>query len=355
MGAHMKRWRCDFALLLAAGLLALSDGTSPASAQQFSAAEIASMKADYKRPPPRTIENKALVELGRMLFWDPRVSASGKTACATCHLPNLGWAVNDARSVNASGKLTSRKSPSLLGIGHMAADIPNGWDGRNPTLEAQAKSSIATGSMSMRETDTPVKVEVIEERIRAISEYVERFKTALPDTPINIDSMVKAIAAYERTMEPGPAPFDRWVDGDEKAISETAKRGFVLYNNKALCFTCHGTWRFTDDKFHDIGTSTTDLGRGREVKNDPEMQYAFKTPTLRSVALRAPYMHNASSASLDDVMKHYEKGGIDRPSRSPLMMPLELSSQERRDLVAFMQTLTGTPEGDPAPQLPGLQ
>ncbi len=153
-------------------------------------------------------------------------------------------------------------------------------------------------------------------------------------------------------MEPGPAPFDRWVEGDEKAISESAKRGFVLYNNKALCFTCHGTWRFTDDKFHDIGTSTTDLGRGREVKTDPAMQYAFKTPTLRSVALRAPYMHNASSLNLDQVMRHYEKGGIDRPSRSPLMMPLTLNNQERLDLVAFMQTLTGAPEGDAPPKLP---
>jgi cytochrome c peroxidase len=125
----------------------------PASAQQFSAAEIAAMKANYKRPPPRPVENQALVELGRLLFWDPRASASGKTACVSCHLPHLGWAVTDARSRNDSGKLTSRKSPTLIGIGHLPAGVPNGWDGRNATLEAQAKSSIATGLMSMRETD----------------------------------------------------------------------------------------------------------------------------------------------------------------------------------------------------------
>ena len=340
----------------AAGLLAFACGAMllliPASAQQFSAAEIAAMKADYRRPPPRPVENQALVDLGRLLFWDPKASASGKTACVTCHLPHLGWAVTDPRSRNDSGKLTSRKSPTLIGIGHLPPGVPNGWDGRNATLEAQAKSSIATGSMSMRETDAPVKVEVIEERIRAIPEYVERFKAALPDTPINIDSIVKAIAAYERTFEPGPAPFDRWVGGDEAAISDSAKRGFVLFNNKALCFTCHGGWRFTDDKFHDIGTSTTDLGRGREISSDPQMQYAFKTPTLRSVALHAPYMHNASSANLDEVMRHYEKGGIDRPSRSPTMMSVELTDQERRDLVAFMETLTGAPEGDAPPKLP---
>jgi cytochrome c peroxidase len=351
----MKQWHCNVAagVVFAALITVAGSGLPPiASAQQFSAAEIRDMKEGYKRPPARPVENQALVDLGRLLFWDPRVSASGDTACVTCHLPNLGWSVTDQRSRNASGRLTSRKSQTLLGVGHVPDGVPNGWDGRNVTLEAQAKSSIATGSMSMRETATPVKVEVIEERIRAIPNYVERFKTALPGAPINIDTMAKAIAAYERTMEPGPAPFDRWVEGDESAIPESAKRGFVLYNNKALCFACHGTWRFTDDKFHDIGTSITDLGRGREVKSDPEMQYAFKTPTLRSVVLRPPYMHNASSADLEAVMRHYEKGGIDRPSRSPLMMPIELSDGERQDLIAFMQTLTGSPEGEAPPKLP---
>jgi len=154
-------------------------------------------------------------------------------------------------------------------------------------------------------------------------------------------------------LSPGQPPFDSWAAGDETAISDAAQRGFVLFNNKGLCFACHGGWRFTDDKFHDIGTSTSDPGRGREIKNDPHMQFAFKTPTLRSVALRAPYMHNASSADLDAVIRHYEKGGIDRPSRSPLMMPLQLTEQERRELIAFLETLTGAPEGDAPPVLPG--
>jgi len=324
----------------------------PAAAQEttISAAELAAMKAEYKRPAPRPIENKALVDLGRALFWDARVSASEKTACASCHFPNLGWGVLEPRSRNDSGVLTSRKSQPLIGVGYIQA--PVGWDGRNASLEAQAKSSIATGSMSMRETATPVKVEVIEERIRSVPEYTAMFAAALPGAAINIDAIVKAIAAYERTMEPGPALFDRWVGGDESAISESARRGFVLFNRDANCFACHSGWRFTDDKFHDIGTTTTDRGRGRELKDDEDMQFAFKTPTLRSVALRPPYMHNASSADLYASLKHYEKGGIDRPSRSPLMMPITLSEQQRLDLVAFMETLTGAPEGEPAPKLP---
>ena len=248
----------------------------------------------------------------------------------------------EPRSRNDSGKLTSRKSQPLLGIGHAGKALV-GWDGRSATLEDQAKASIATGSMSMRETDTPVKVEVIEARIRANPDYVAKFQAALPGAPVNLDSIATALAAFERTLEPRPAPFDRWIEGDENAIPDSAKRGFALFNTtKSMCFTCHSGWRFTDDKFHDIGTTTTDRGRGRAVK-DEDMQFAFKTPTPRSVALRPPYMHNASQATLHDVMKHYEKGGIDRSSRSPLMMPLQLTDQERGDLIAFMETLNETP------------
>jgi cytochrome c peroxidase len=313
--------------------------------------ELTALKENYKRPAPRPVGNKALVDLGRMLFWDPRASASGKTACASCHFPYLGWGVTDPKSRNDAGKFTSRKSQPLIGIGHADGALV-GWDGRNPSLEAQAKASIATGSMSMRDTDAPVKVEVIEQRIRAIPGYVEGFDAAMPGAPIDIDAIAKAIAAFERSLEPGLAPFDRWVEGDEDAISGWAKRGFVLFNGKANCAHCHTGWRFTDDLFHDIGTSKSDLGRGRELKTEELAQYAFKTPSLRSVALHPPYMHNGAAADLYQAVTHYEKGGIDRPSRSPLMMPLELTEQERLDLVAFLQTLTGINETEAPPKLP---
>jgi cytochrome c peroxidase len=314
----------------------ISDGLAPAEAQS----DLAAMKREYRRPPSLPVPHPALDELGRELFFDPQLSASGKTACASCHFQDLGWGVTDARSRSDSGRPTSRKSQPLLGIGH-AGKAPVGWDGRSATLEAQVKASIATGSMSMQGTDTPVRVEVIEERIRFNLGYAVKFQAALPGTPINIDTIATAVAAFERTLEPKTAPFDRWIEGDEQAISDSAKRGFALFNTtKSMCFTCHTGWRFTDDRFHDIGTTTTDPGRGRVEKNDELMQFAFKTPTLRSVSLRPPYMHNASQATLHDVMKHYEKGGIDRPSRSPLMMPISLTDQERDDLIAFMQTLT---------------
>jgi cytochrome c peroxidase len=182
-----------------------------AQAPQPAPPDIRGLKALYQRPPARPIENRALVELGRFLFWDSRISASGKTACATCHFPYLGWATTDDRSRGDSGRRTSRKSQPLIGLGY-ADGAPVGWDGRSATLESQVKSSISTGSMSMHNTDTPVKLEVIEARIREIPQYIEKFNAALPNTPINIDSIATAIAAFERTMEPGPAPFERGGD-----------------------------------------------------------------------------------------------------------------------------------------------
>src|SRR6266702_4540521 len=187
--------------VFAAGGLAALPAAKWAQAQGVSAQpDLTAMKRDYRRPPPRPIENQTLVDLGRDLFFEPRISASGKTACASCHFPELGWVVTDARSVNDSGKLTSRKSQPLIGLGY-AGTAPVGWDGRSATLEAQAKSSISTGSMSMRETDTPVKVETIEERIRSSPDYVAKFNAALRGAPINIDTIVQAVAAFERALE----------------------------------------------------------------------------------------------------------------------------------------------------------
>jgi cytochrome c peroxidase len=332
------------ALSLVAGGLVLLPMSHFAKAQEAGPqAGLDALKRNYRRPPPRAAENRAMVDLGRDLFFDPRISASGKSTCAGCHTPALGWVVTDPHPINDSGKPSARKSQPLIGLGY-AGNAPVGWDGRNASLEAQAKNSIAGGSMSMRETATPVSVAVIEERIRSAPEYVAKFKVALPGQPINVDTIVQAVAAFERTIDPGIASFDRWIDGDETAISDSAKRGFVLFTSKAMCVTCHTGWRLTDDQFHDIGTTTTDQGRGREVK-DEKLNFAFKTPTLRSVALRAPYMHNSSVATLADVVRHYEKGGIDRPSRSPLLLPIRLTDRERADLVAFMETLTGKAEG----------
>ena len=204
--------------------------------------------------------------------------------------------------------------------------------------------------MSMRETETPVKVEVIEERFRAIPDYVAHVQGRAARAPIDIDSIAKAIAAYERTIEPGIAPFDRWIEGDEAAISESAKRGFVLFNGKADCFALPQRLALHQRQLPRHRHATKDPGRGRAVKDDALMQFAFKTPTLRSVAARPPFMHDGSAATLIDVIKHYEKGGIDRPSRSPLMVPMDAHRPGTAGPLAFMETLTGMPEAEPPPK-----
>ena len=269
-------------------------------------------------------------------------------------LPSAGtWlGGRSAQSRNNSGKLTSRRSQPLVGVGHVAS-AHFGWDGRTATLEAQAKNSIATGAMSMRETDTPVKVEVIEQRIRAVPEYVEMFNAALPGAPVTLDTIAQAIAAYERTMEPGSRRSTAGSKATRARFRMPAKRGFALFNTQGQLLRLSRRLALHRRKFHDIGTTKTDLGRGAEIKNDELMQYAFKTPTLRSVALRPPYMHDGSTATLHDVVRHYEKEAIDRPSRSPLFVPVELTEQERQRSRRLHADADRPPEGESAPALPG--
>jgi cytochrome c peroxidase len=177
-------------------------------------------------------------------------------------------------------------------------------------------------------------------RLAAIPEYKPLFAAVFPKEGIKAETLAAAIATFERTVVSGRAPFDAWVEGDEKAISEEAKRGFALFNAKAQCSSCHEGWNFTNDGFQDIGLPSEDIGRGEFVPGVLKMQHAFKTPGLREITRRSPYMHDGSLATLEQVIDHYDQGGVDRPSRSDLMKPLGLTAQEKSELVAFLQTLT---------------
>ena len=183
-----------------------------------------------------------------------------------------------------------------------------------------------------------------------------RIRTAvqggLPNETVGTTTLAKAIATYERTVVSGRAPFDAWIDGDDNAISPSAKRGFALFNGKGDCAACHRGWNFTDDSFHDIGLRTDDIGRGKFVTNVPKMKHAFKTPNLREIARRGPYMHNGSVPTLEAVVAHYNDGGVARPSRAERIKPLSLTRDEQQDLVAFMQTLTSNLDPTTVPVLP---
>ena len=225
------------------------------------------------------------------------------------------------------------RSPTLLNV---AWSVRLGWDGKFRDLETVAFTPItARANMNVPEA-------TLLERLKATPNYPRQFAAAFDDGQISRENVELALATFERSIVSGPAPFDRWVQGDETAVSDSAKRGFRLFDGKAQCSSCHSGWNFTDGSFHDIGSATgADIGRGRLFPTSEKLQYSFKTPTLRDVALRGPYMHNGAEPTLEAVVELYDKGGIDRPSRSESIRPLGLSQKEKQDLLAFLETLTG--------------
>ncbi|KAB1068535.1 cytochrome-c peroxidase [Methylobacterium planeticum] len=274
----------------------------------------------------------AKAELGRRLFFDPILSGDYSRACVSCHVPDLGWADGRARALSRHDGVMDLRTPTLL---NLAWQERLGWDGKFRDLETVAFLPItAAGNMNLS------TVEALR-RLTADASYAKAFADAFADPEITKDRVEDALATFERLIVSGPTPFDRWIAGDETAIDTAAKRGFDLFNGKARCAACHSGWSFTDGSFHDIGTAKgADIGRGRFFPNSPALLYAFKTPGLRSVAERAPYMHDGSLPTLEAVVDLYDRGGIERPSRSPDIRPLGLSAREKADLLAFLRTLS---------------
>jgi cytochrome c peroxidase len=303
----------------------------------------------YRRPaaspfPAGNAPTPERVELGRILFFDPRLSGAGVTSCATCHNPGLSWGDGLPRAVGHGMKQLARRTPTVLNLAWGELYF---WDGRAASLEEQALGPIASPD------EMNLSLEEMVRRIASIPGYARLFATAYPGEPISERTVAKAIAAFERTVVSGHAPFDAWVAGDPAALSPEAQRGFALFEGKANCATCHAGWRFTDDAFHDIGIPGDDLGRGKHLPGIGVAQYAFKTPTLRNVAQRAPYMHDGSEATLADVIELYDLGGrVQRPSLSSEIRPLRLTPEEKRDLLAFLATLTSDDAPTAVPALP---
>ena len=324
-------------LILWSGISVSRDAQSDRSAWQ----------EKYRRPaeipfPESNPYSETKSMLGRMLFFDPLLSGSGVRSCASCHNPSLSWGDGLPRAIGE--KRSAWRAPTLLNV----AWTPRlGWDGHFRDLESVAFGPItAPGNMNLPEM-------TLIERLSAIPGYVDAFAAAFGDGEITRRKIELVIATFERSIVSGEAPFDRWIKGDETAISEPAKRGFDLFNSKANCASCHNGWSFTDTSFHDIGIAKgDDIGRARLFPKSIKLRYAFKTPTLRDVAHRAPYMHNGSVATLDEVIDLYDRGGIDRPSRSDSISPLRLTKDEKADLIAFLRALTSVPESIPAPVLP---
>lgn len=317
----------------------------------FATVNTTELKKLYHRPTsiPYLEDNKYTKErelLGKSLFFDPRLSGSQVMSCATCHNPSFSWGDGLGKGIGHAHKQLGRKTPTILNLAWTEKLM---WDGRFTQLEGQALGPIGSDAemnMKMEGDDSLIP------RIKKINGYVEMFQKAYPGHEITLDLLAKAIAVYERGIVSGTAPFDKWIKGDEKAISQTAKNGFEIFNTKANCSACHSGWNFSDGSFQDVGLKSEDIGRGKFLKLMSQ-QHAFKTPGLRNIALRAPYMHDGSEATLESVVEFYNRGGdVKRPSLSNNIKPLGLTAGEKKDLIEFLKTLTSNDKPVELPVLP---
>ena len=300
--------------------------------------------------PADNPQTAAKIELGKQLYFDKRLSVDNTVSCASCHDPNKGWSNGEKFATGVRGQMGGRSAPTIINSGYVHLQF---WDGRAEALEGQALGPIANPI----EMDLPIEKAV--EKIAAIPGYKKQFKKVFK-SGVTSDGIAKAISAFERTIVSGNAPYDQFKAGDENALSDSAKRGMDLFFNKAKCAACHKGESFTDGAFHNIGVGyaeengePADVGRFA-VTNQLGDKGAFKTPTLREIAKTAPYMHDGSVATLEEVVKFYNKGGVKSPQLSEDIFPLKLNEQDIQDIVNFMKEGLSSedyPHVDP-PELP---
>ena len=298
---------------------------------------------DVAPSPDNNKMNQAKFELGKMLFYDPRLSRNGNMSCATCHDPKNGWSDGLPTAKGHNGKTLGRATPTIVNVGFNKILM---WDGRAKSLEDQALGPIYNPDEMANDRDRLLKT------LRSIPGYVTKFKEAFWGLGVSEARIAKSIAMFQRRVVGNRSPFDRWIAGDAKAMTKQQVRGFEIFNNpmKGNCSTCHRPPNFTDNGFHNIGLKSfglknPDVGRYK-MKNAAMARGAFKTPPLRNVAQTAPYFHDGSARSLDEVIKHYLSGGIVKSNLSPNMRQLSLTESERKDLLAFLNALTS--DIDPA-------
>jgi cytochrome c peroxidase len=294
------------------------------------------------------------VRLGRWLFFDRRLSADATVSCATCHRPEHAFSEPTATSTGIRGQLGARKAPPILNLA-WPMYTAFFWDGRASTLVEQAKGPIVNpvemGNTHARATAT----------IGAIAGYRRAFAEAFGDRRVDPDRIAEAIAAYEATRLSGDAAFDRYRAGDDGALSPLARTGHDLFFGRAGCITCHLGTTFSDGRFHNIGVGWREPPPGRParegvrdpgraaVSGRPEDLGAFKTPTLRELTKRAPYMHDGSLGTLRDVVRYYRRHGGDNPWLAPEMERVAVTEGDEDALVAFLESLDGTGYEDAGP------
>ena len=271
----------------------------------------------------------AKAALGKRLFHDRLLSRDRSVACSDCHQPELAFTDGRTTARGFDGQVGSRNTPTVInrGLGRIQF-----WDGRAATLEEQALGPIA----NPKEMGLPIEDAL--KRLAGDARYAAQFRQAFGGGPTR-ERLAAALAAYERTVYSVDSPFDRHLAGDAAALSESARRGLALFGGKARCAECHTGINFTDEAFHCLGLPG-DNGRGA-VSGAAHEVGTFKTPTLREVARTGPYMHDGSHRTLAEVVDYYDKGGEPHVNLDERMSPLKLTAQEKADLVAFMESLSG--------------
>ena len=287
----------------------------------------------WPKDNPYTAEK---AELGWLLYFDKRLSSDESVSCASCHAPEFAYTDGQRFSKGIRGQLGGRSAPTVI---NRAYSLDQFWDGRAKSLEDQAKGPIAN-PIEMGHTHVACAKCLAE-----IPGYRRRFREVFGTEAVDIDHVAKAIATFERTVLSGNSAYDRFKAGDAKALDDGQKRGMtVFFSDNARCDSCHEGFNFTNGKYANVGIGMEkplpDLGRF-EVTKKEEDRGAFKTPTLRDVSKTGPYMHDGSLTTLDDVVEHYDKGGIKNPWLHQDVRPLKLTVQEKKDLVAFLKALDG--------------
>lgn len=332
----MTIWGWMIALSVAALVGLLNGSLSAKEAQPVPMALPFGLDADAAVSPPDNPMTPAKIELGRLLFFDKRLSKDNSIACASCHMP--GVAFTDGQPVSAGIRRQQGGRSAPASINRLFSTVQF-WDGRAATLEEQSIGPFINPiEHGFANHDEMVA------KMKTIEGYRKLFKKVF-GADITIGGVGKAIASFQRTILSGNSPADRFdMGGDERALSPEAQRGLILFRDKARCTKCHSGFNFTDEKFHNLGigwdTNTLDLGRYM-VTRDPQEIGAFKTPTLREISRTAPYMHDGRFGTLEDVVNFYNQGGIKHPHLDALILPLELTAQETHDLAAFLRALNG--------------
>jgi cytochrome c peroxidase len=290
------------------------------------------LAADRRIPKDNPL-TEARVQLGRKLFFDPLLSRTGTLACASCHDPSHGFAGRDPVAIGVDGKKGRRHAPSLFNRAYATYLF---WDGREPSLETQALKPIED-PLELGNTIAEVL-----RRLQGHGDYPARFKAAF-DEGITANNLGKALASFQRTLLLGNSRVDRFRAGQTGVLGEGERHGLWLWESKGRCWRCHSGPNFTDGQFHNTGVSwgkdPLDLGRSAVTGKDDD-RGRFKTASLRGVAWTAPYMHDGSIATLEEVVQFYNQGGRANANRDPILQPLGLSREEVASLVAFLRALS---------------